>query len=49
MNEKPNKGKCIYKTLGVECNQRLECDGRVKVDCPLSKISNVKPKAKTYC
>lgn len=47
MNEKLKKGKCIYKTLGVECNQRLECDGRAKVGCPLSEIINVKPQKPT--
>lgn len=44
MNEKQNKGKCVYKRLGIECNQRIECDGNAKVGCPLSEISNVKPR-----
>lgn len=39
-----NQGKCIFKHLDIECNQRLECDGNMKVGCPLSKIANVKPK-----
>ena len=40
-----NKGKCIFKHLDAECGQRLECDGYMKVGCPLSRIANVKPPA----
>ncbi len=43
MKKKPNKGKCVYKRLGIECDRRIECDGKAKVGCPLSKIINVKP------
>ena len=39
----PNKGKCIFKHLDIECNKRLKCDGNAKVGCPLSEIANVKP------
>ena len=39
----PNKGKCIFKHLDIECNKRLKCDGNAKVGCPLSEIGNVKP------
>ena len=43
MNEKQNKGKCLYKKLDIECAERKECDGYVKVDCPLSNICNIRP------
>lgn len=42
--EKFNNEKCIYKTLNVECNQRMTCDGNMKAGCPLAEIANVKSK-----
>lgn len=41
---KPNKGKCIYKTLKVECKQHPTCDGYAKKEkeCPLAEIINKK-------
>ena len=47
ISEKPNKGKCVYKRLGIECDQRKECDGKAKEGCPLSEIINVKPQPQT--
>lgn len=47
MRSEPNKGKCVYKRLGIECRQYNECDGTAKVGCPLSEIINVKPKKPT--
>lgn len=38
-----NQGKCIFKHLDIECDQRLKCDGNAKEGCPLSEISNIKP------
>ena len=39
-----NIGKCIYKILDMECKERNICKGITKKFCPLSKISNIKPK-----
>lgn len=47
MRREPNKGKCVYKRLGIECRQYNECDGTAKVGCPLSEIINVKSKKPT--
>lgn len=44
MTDTPNKGKCIYKTLKVECKQHPTCDGYAKKEkeCPLAEIINKK-------
>ncbi len=44
ITDKPNKGKCIYKTLKVECKQHPTCDGYAKKEkeCPLAEIINKK-------
>ena len=44
ITDKPNKGKCIYKTLKVECNKHPTCDGYAKKEkeCPLAEIINKK-------
>lgn len=38
----PNKGKCVFKHLNLDCAKRFKCNGHQKKGCKLSEISNMK-------
>jgi|MGYP000003023123 hypothetical protein len=38
----PNKGKCVFKHLDIDCDKRFRCNGYQKKGCKLSEISNMK-------
>ena len=37
----PNKGKCVFKHLYIDCYKQSNCYGYQKKQCKVSEISNI--------